>query len=67
MCCPLLAVVVFHETLYGRVRSSLPKIDPVELELHTRHPVSSRAFARTLTVPETVALFAGCVTATVGG
>ena len=58
---------MFHETLYGLVVSSLPKLTPSSLNCTPATAVSSLAVAVTVTVPETVALSAGAVTDTVGG
>src|SRR5262245_4115927 len=52
---PLLAVVVFHETLYGAVVSSFPRLLPSSLNCTPTTPTLSPAVADTVTVvPETV-------------
>ena len=58
---------MFQETLYGLVVSSLPRLTPSSLNCTPATPVSSLALALTEIVPDTVALFAGAVTDTVGG
>jgi hypothetical protein len=66
-CEPLLTVPVFHETEYGVVVSRLPRLAPSSWNCTLATLTLSVAFAVTLTVPETVAPFAGAVTDTVGG
>src|SRR5436309_6741516 len=67
VCEPLLAVVVFHETAYGAVVSSAPRLAPSSLNWTPTTPTLSEAFAVTLIVELTAAPFAGDVMLTVGG
>ena len=55
VCGPLPAVVVFHETEYGAVVSSLPRFAPSSLNWTPATPTSSAAVALTVIVPDTVA------------
>src|SRR5207248_1795196 len=64
---PSATVVVFHEIEYGAVVSSAPSGVPSSLNWTPTTPTLSEASAATVTVPPTVALFAGLVTETVGG
>ena len=67
VCEPLLAVVVFHETVYGAVVSSAPRFAPSRRNWTPTTPTLSDALAVTVVVPVTVAPFAGAVMLTVGG
>src|SRR5437867_2894570 len=67
VCEPLVAVVVFHETAYGTVVSSAPRLAPSSLNWTPTTPTLSDAFAVTVTVDLTVAPFTGDVMLTVGG
>lgn len=65
--CVLFATpVVFHDTEYGTDVSSLPMLVPSTLNCTPATPTLSDAVAATLTVPDTVELFAGEVIETVG-
>jgi hypothetical protein len=64
---PLLAVVVFHETLYGVAVSSEPRFAPSRRNWTPTTPTLSVAVAETVTVPDTVASLVGAVIVTVGG
>jgi hypothetical protein len=64
---PLAAVVVFQDTLYGAVVSSVPKGAPSSRNCTPATPTLSEASAVTATVPATVAPPAGLVTLTAGG
>src|SRR4029077_1585009 len=64
---PLLAPVVFHDTEYGAVVSSAPRLTPSSLNCTPATPTLSLALAFTDVVPETVAPDAGAVIETVGG
>ncbi len=63
---PLVAPVVFQLTLYGELVSSAPRLFPSSLNWTPATPMLSAAVAVTLTLPVTVALFAGAVNDTVG-
>src|SRR2546429_7919616 len=66
-CVPFAIVVVFHVTLYGAPVSSAPRFAPSSLNCTPATPTLSDAFAETLTdEPDTIALFAGAVSETVG-
>src|SRR6202023_3145933 len=67
VCEPLLALVVFHETEYGAVVCSTPKLAPSRRNCTRTTPTLSDALALTVNVPETVEPVAGAVTLTVGG
>jgi len=67
VCDPLLVVVVFQEKEYGAVVSRPPAFTPSSWNCTLATPTLSEAVAVTLTVPETVAAFAGAVMDTVGG
>src|SRR5438876_7059513 len=67
VCTALLAVVVFHERVYGAVVTSAPRFTPSSLNCTPTTPTSSVAFAETVTVPATEAPAAGAVIETVGG
>src|SRR6202035_2667952 len=67
VCEPLLALVVFHETEYGAVVCSTPKLAPSRRNCTPATPTLSDALALTVTVPETVAPFAGAAMLIVGG
>ena len=64
---PLVAVVVFQETEYGALVSSLPRAAPSRRNWTPTTPTLSLALALTGTVAETVDPPAGAVTDTVGG
>src|SRR5437762_248908 len=64
---PLLAVVVFHETAYGALVSSAPRLAPSRMNWTPATPTLSAASAVTEMVPETVEPDAGAVSVTVGG
>src|SRR5438093_3152908 len=64
---PGLAVVVFHETEYGAVVSSAPRLAPSSMNWTPTTPTLSEALAVTLIVPETVVPDKGDVMLTVGG
>jgi hypothetical protein len=64
---PGLAAVVFHETEYGAVVSSAPRLAPSSMTWTPATPALSEAVAVTLIVPETVAPDVGDVMLTVGG
>src|SRR5436309_14111278 len=64
---PLAAPVVFHETAYGALVSSAPRLLPSSLNCTPTTPTSSLALAVTVTVFDTVAPPAGAVILTVGG
>src|SRR5947208_3397681 len=66
VCVPAAAVVVSHVTAYGAVVSSTPRFAPSSLNCTPTTPTLSVAFAVTLTLPDTVAPFAGPVIATLG-
>ena len=59
--------VVFHEKLYGELVSAEPTFAPSTWNCTLATPTLSEAVALTVTVPLTVALFAGEVIDTVGG
>src|SRR5206468_1245799 len=67
VCDALLAAVVFHETAYGAVVASTPRLAPSSLNCTPPTPTLSEAVAVTLVVPLTVAPLAGDVMVTVGG
>src|SRR5437879_13874527 len=67
VCAPLLAVVVFHERVYGAVVTSAPRLAASSLNCIPTTPTLSVALAETVTVPLTVAPAAGAVIDTVGG
>src|SRR5437016_7212483 len=67
VCGPLVAVVVFHETVYGAVVTSRPRLAPSRRNWTPATPTLSDAFALTVMMPETGAPFAGAVILTVGG
>ena len=64
---PLGTPVVFHETEYGALVPSAPRLPPSSLNCRPATPTLSLALAAMVTVLETVAPFAGAVIATVGG
>jgi hypothetical protein len=57
---------VFQDKEYGADVSSEPRFDPLILNCTPATPTLSEAFAATVTVPDTVWLFAGEVIETVG-
>src|ERR1051326_1081198 len=67
VCDALLAAVVSHEVAYGAVAASAPRFAPSSLNWTPTTFTLSDAVAVTVVVPETVAPFAGAVTATDGG
>src|SRR5206468_1467806 len=67
VCDALLVVFVSHATAYGAVVSSAPRFAPSRRNCTPTTPTSSDASAPMVVVPDTVALFAGAVTLTVGG
>src|SRR5436190_3903178 len=62
---PLATLNVFHDTLYGELRSSAPRLTPSSKNCTPTTPTLSDAFAVTLIAPET-APAAGDVILTVG-
>src|SRR3954469_3611759 len=64
---PSAAVVVFHETEYGALTTSLPRLAPSSLNCTPAMPLPSAAHAETTVVPDTIAPAAGDFTDTVGG
>ena len=67
VCDPLLAPVVFHDTVYGAAVSAVPSATPSTRNCTPATPTLSDAVAFTAVVPETVAPFPGDVRLTVGG
>ena len=67
VCEPLATDVVFHETEYGAVVSSVPRLAPSSRNCTPTTPTLSAAVAVTVIVPLTVAPLAGDVRLTVGG
>ena len=65
-CEPFGEVRVSQATVYGATVSSAPRFEPSSLNWTPATPTLSDASALTDTVPETVALAAGAVTATEG-
>src|SRR5512145_954480 len=63
---PFDAVVVFHDTLYGEVVSSVPRLAPFSVNRTPATPMLSFALADTVTVPDSVAPPAGAEIDTVG-
>src|SRR5205809_44567 len=66
VCDALLAAVVFHETAYGAVVASTPRLAPSSLNCTPTTPTLSEALAVTVTLPATVAPAVGAVIETVG-
>jgi hypothetical protein len=62
----LAAVAVFHDTLYGDVVSSVPRLTPSSLNCTPATPMLSLALAVTGVVPDSVAPAAGAEIATAG-
>src|SRR5262249_23963612 len=67
VCGPLLGAVVSTEIEYGEVVSSAARSIPSPKNCTPTTPTLSDAFADTITVPDTVAPFAGAVMLTEGG
>ena len=67
VCAALVAVVVFHERVYGAVVISAPRLAPSSLNCTPTTPTLSLALAETVIVPETVAPADGAVRETDGG
>src|SRR5262252_901948 len=67
VCGPLLEAVVSTATENGALVSSAPSAIPSPKNCTPTTPTLSEAFADTVTVPETVAPFAGAVMFTAGG
>src|SRR5437867_80176 len=67
VCDALLAAAVFHETAYGAVVASTPRLAPSSLNWTPPTPTLSEALAVTVTVLLTVAPVNGAVRLTVGG
>jgi hypothetical protein len=66
VCGPLVAVRVFHESVYGAVLSSEPRLAPSSLNWTPTTPTSSDAVALSVVVSESVAPAAGAVSVVVG-
>ena len=64
---PFAVAVVFHDTEYGDVVSSAPRLFPSSKNCTPTTPTLSDAFAVTDSVPDTVEPFVGAVSDTVGG
>src|SRR5690349_5129923 len=64
---PFAAVVVFQEIEYGEVVSWAPRFAPSSWNCTPATPTLSDALAATVTLPDTLAPFAGAVMDTVGG
>src|SRR3989344_4311056 len=64
---PLVAEVVFHDTEYGDVMSSAPRVALSSLNWTPVMPMLSLAVPETVTVPETVVFPAGAGREMVGG
>src|SRR5438552_611852 len=67
VCTALLAVVVFHERVYGAVVTSAPRFTPSSLNCTPTTPTLSVAFAETVIVPATEAPEVGEEMEMVGG
>src|SRR5262249_25007083 len=67
VCVPFPTVPVFQETEYGALVSSAPSATPSLKNCTPATPTLAEALADTVTVPDTVAPFAGAVTLADGG
>src|SRR5260221_8091510 len=67
VCDPSLAPAVFHDTAYGPVMSSAPRLAPSSLNCTPTRPTLSEAVALTLTVPARIAPATGALMLTLGG
>src|SRR6185436_2110420 len=67
VCVPFAVRTEFHETLYGLVVSSAPRLAPSILNCTPATPRLSLALADTVVVPLMLAPAAGAVSATAGG
>src|SRR5260221_10449981 len=66
VCVPFPTVVVFHDTEYGELVSSTPRLLPSTRNCTPATPTLSDAVALTVVVPDTVAPFAGELMLTLG-
>ncbi len=67
VCAPFAVAAVFQVVAYGGVVSSAPRAAPSSLNWTAATAALSVAFAVTVTLPATVAPFAGAVIAVLGG